>query len=598
MKILPRKLFRAFLLLFTICISILSCKKEDFSTVEKENTVTKKSFFSFPSNTNSIVLRVGNEIFQRESAKAFVDAFAAKNGFPVWNKVLFAQKERVLHHNNITTPTGSGIIDTLVYIPLVLENETTVNGYILATITDSINLSFSLAKDYPAYSFQQNGDFSEASKFVYRILKLNQLVFGNDKYKIPDTRLFSKDTLHQKTASISLASLTGNNQGLAFAHNQFTNGLYTETICDVVTVTVVDCGYPQSRECENGCDRCSMCTHVYREEICYDITYEGNGGGGTPGEGGGGGSGGIPHEYPCPDPQAPIDMGVVRPPIGDCPPPVPPTGPIFLPIDDEEPTSPLVDWAHLNNPVIVEDETVEMPPGFNFTFENFSDNIVPPTRVIGRVKPRGNTEDMLSGNNCDASGILNLMPNFTDQQLFDEVEDLFHKTSMGTLEMVGDEMIQRFRNKLGGAYSNPNLSQKVFESNSFKDFVVKFGVQLNNALASAGWNINNVQTIDIDPDRRPKFNGLYNKFHGLQILINDTEETIIELSNFSIHPTTHKWTANINVTIKDHFGLDKNDALTYQNSHAGFAAWWILQHCRGYKPFETQVKFNMNLVAQ
>jgi hypothetical protein len=70
------------------------------------------------------------------------------------------------------------------------------------------------------------------------------------------------------------------------------------------------------------------------------------------------------------------------------------------------------------------------------------------------------------------------------------------------------------------------------------------------------------------------------------------------LTNFSINTTTHKWTADLNITIKDHFGLDKNDALTYQNYHAGFAAWWILQHCRGYKPFETKISFKMQLQTQ
>ena len=202
------------------------------------------------------------------------------------------------------------------------------------------------------------------------------------------------------------------------------------------------------------------------------------------------------------------------------------------------------------------------------------------------------------GYDGDASGILSNMPNFTDQELFDEVEDLFHKTSTGILETVGDEMISRFRNKLGGNYSNINLSQKVFENSKFKEYILKFGVKLNIALENANWNIDDVDEISIPLSDRPIFNGLHNKFNGLQILINDTEETIIELTGFSLNATTHKWTANLNIIIKDHFGLDKNDALTYQNKHAGFAAWWILQHSRGYRPFETQIKFKMDLVAE
>lgn len=46
--------------------------------------------------------------------------------------------------------------------------------------------------------------------------------------------------------------------------------------------------------------------------------------------------------------------------------------------------------------------------------------------------------------------------------------------------------------------------------------------------------------------------------------------------------------------VTDHFGLDKKDALLYQGivpfGHNGFAAWWRLQHTRGYVPFTTSIK--------
>lgn len=263
------------------------------------------------------------------------------------------------------------------------------------------------------------------------------------------------------------------------------------------------------------------------------------------------------------------------------------------------PTVPSFDYSNLNNhPIIVNDDIVLMPLGFDFQFQNFDQTTDPPIRQIGKIDPRLNTEDMEWGNNGDISGILSNMPNFNDLQLFDEVEDLFHKTSTGILETVGDLMIDKFRSSTGGIFSNVDLSQKVFESSEFKNFIIKFGIRLNAALLNANWNINNVTEIKMPKEQRPKFNGLYNKINGLQILLNDTEETIIELTGFSINTATHKWTANLNIIIKDHFGLDKNDALTYQNKHAGFAAWWLLQHTRSYKPFETQIRFKMNLVSQ
>ena len=131
------------------------------------------------------------------------------------------------------------------------------------------------------------------------------------------------------------------------------------------------------------------------------------------------------------------------------------------------------------------------------------------------------------------------MPNFTNTQLFAEMQDLFHKTSTGELETVSDIMIDRFKNNIGGQFTNASLSQAVFENSKFQNFIVKFGKELHLALAAKNWDINQVTTITMLQGDRPVFNGLYNKFHGLQILINDTEETIIELTNFSINATTH-----------------------------------------------------------
>jgi hypothetical protein len=59
-------------------------------------------------------------------------------------------------------------------------------------------------------------------------------------------------------------------------------------------------------------------------------------------------------------------------------------------------------------------------------------------------------------------------------------------------------------------------------------------------------------------------------------------------SNFAIDGLGN-WSADITITIHDHFGLDKNDALTYQQYHQGFPSWWLLQHTRDYIPFETIV---------
>lgn len=109
-------------------------------------------------------------------------------------------------------------------------------------------------------------------------------------------------------------------------------------------------------------------------------------------------------------------------------------------------------------------------------------------------------------------------------------------------------------------------------------------------------NIYNVGEIDMQNDR-PTFGGNYNLFRGLMILINDTEYSEIQLDRFYISPTG-LWNADVTVTIMDHFGLDRHDARKYQYDHTGFADWWLLQHDRGYVPYQTKVTVRMNISQQ
>ena len=566
------------------------CKKIDSPIGQHAPADHTGQFFHLPASTHASVARVAAALQNRNTKLEFVNRFASQNGFPVWDKAIFKvykkQSGSNFAHNN--GPES----DSLAYIPLVLQDSNHVNGYILATLGDTLQLTYSLASDYKAYPNTPTPSLMSASQFTFEMLRLNKNVFGNTKYKITDPKLFSTDTIHKKTTQIILNAPPDVNLASVNTNE-----------CWLITWLGIYCGTPNYPGCKDadGCDLCG--TYCRWEEssitICTGGGSAGGGGGGggspLPGEdpgpvGGGGGGNDLPHYYPCPGTGNPFTAPI-------CPPPGGGIGWVPLPLE-EEPTYTLLDYTDLENPIFIPDDIVLMPPGFNFQFQGFTAVTDPPVKTIGKIAPRGNSEDMDWGYNGDASGILSMMPNFTDQQLFDEVEDLFHKTSTGVLQTVGDNMLDRFRNTIGGIYSNSNLSQKVFENSKFKEFIVKFGVRLNQALENANWNIDNVGTIEIPTEDRPIFNGLHNKFNGLQILINDTEETIIELTGFSINPTTHKWVANLNVIIKDHFGLDKNDALTYQNNHAGFAAWWLLQHTRGYRPFETQVKFKMDLIAE
>lgn len=67
------------------------------------------------------------------------------------------------------------------------------------------------------------------------------------------------------------------------------------------------------------------------------------------------------------------------------------------------------------------------------------------------------------------------------------------------------------------------------------------------------------------------------------------------LNGYDFNKDTGEWTTELVVQIYDHFGLDDNDLNPYQYFHFGFAAWWILQHKKGYKPLRTNILLNVKL---
>jgi hypothetical protein len=248
-------------------------------------------------------------------------------------------------------------------------------------------------------------------------------------------------------------------------------------------------------------------------------------------------------------------------------------------------------FSNLQNPVFANDDPI-IENGINVN------DIVDETptgnnpRVLAQTENRCNSddEDMKFGYNGDPNGII---PQFllsqTDTYLFNQMSSLFYWCTYFDNELysVGQDMIQRFRNRTGGSYSNPILNNKVKSSSALINFLKSFGEQLNSRLQTTNGDISAISNFTLG--FRPVFNGQYNKFAGLQILINDTEYTEIQLDNFTID-ITGNWQAEVTVTIHDHFGLDKHDALEYQAFHTGFPSWWILQHIRNYKPFDTTVK--------
>lgn len=231
------------------------------------------------------------------------------------------------------------VADTFAFIPLVIENDSKVNGYILAKISNGIELIYSLAKDYKAFSYQSDSiTLNDATKFVLTVLQLNEKVFGINKYQITDTALFTNDPEHDKVKEVVLG-------GRLFGAS-----------CESITWFTQHCGTPAYCREHYGIGKCDNCgTYCWPVantiEVCTstEIIWPAGGIGVTPNGGGpetgGGGpeTGEIPHYYPCtpnnPNPETPpvpltSTNNVTDP--GDCPEPGPGDGWAPLPLDEPE----------------------------------------------------------------------------------------------------------------------------------------------------------------------------------------------------------------------------------------------------------------------
>ena len=81
----------------------------------------------------------------------------------------------------------------------------------------------------------------------------------------------------------------------------------------------------------------------------------------------------------------------------------------------------------------------------------------------------------------------------------------------------------------------------------------------------------------------------WNVLRGETIALNDIWATEIIMTELKINGNAY--TAKCEITLWDHFGLDKPDMQKFYSYDAGFRAWYVLQHLWGYKTFLTKIKF-------
>jgi hypothetical protein len=448
--------------------------------------------------------------------------------------------------------------------------------------TDKGDTSISYLCDWQYSKFRTPAQISQANDIAIFFMLFDRKVYGHQKFDILDSALFRKN--NKKGITIS------------FKNTDSSNTIGFSQLCIWYTIQTNNCKWVGNCNGYQGeCDWCWRCVISEDFMICNwvaSVSPAGDnfGGGGTPPPDNGSGSnigGSGNNDVAVP----PSNNDGLRPGWRKF------NTPVF------DPNNP---WDDIDNPYNAKDDPINFDvSGIEVGKKYDIDNPPPIIRRVGfskRTPP--NIEDMESGTNGDISGIfippyfnkwdgsLKFItdPSLTDDELFHSMDVLFSATTIfsSDLRKVSIEMRQKFRDGWqGGPYKNDILNEKVSESTEMIDYIESFRKLFSVELKKANGNILSTNEIDMQK-LRPKFSSLHHKFHGLQILINDTETTNIMMYDYTID-SNGNWEAEVVFEITDHFGLDKNDVLTYQTTHRGFVAWWALQHKRDYKPFLTKI---------
>ncbi|KGN75126.1 hypothetical protein HQ40_07135 [Porphyromonas gulae] len=181
----------------------------------------------------------------------------------------------------------------------------------------------------------------------------------------------------------------------------------------------------------------------------------------------------------------------------------------------------------------------------------------------------------------------------SDRELF---ADMYMLAGMGSLSGGGEllrALIGHFKGSSGTPFSNAYMDQKLKEHPSFHTFVrqKEKGVldNLRKHIGNVSGDINRVQSPFVGQisSERTKFNTLKDKLNGMTLAVDDTSAYEVYVDDYKL-TAPNTFSCNLRIIVYDNYGLDAADIAKY-GTIAGFRAWYVLQHVRGYKPFLTKM---------
>ncbi|HCL05785.1 MAG TPA: hypothetical protein DHW64_07405 [Chitinophagaceae bacterium] len=293
------QLLGIFIIFFASCNKKIEVINE--YAISIQNQQISERFFSGVEKSSLPVKKLAQLIKQTDSTKKFIQAFALKEGFPNWEKAIVINGKGGVDISIKTASSKSegqstnNKSDTIVLVPLILQNKDVVSSFIEAKINGS-NIEYRTfsSRNYKVLPHgNADGEKLTAEKIALITLLLDKEVYGHTRFFIIDSSLFPLKKLELNN------SLTQKFVEFKSQSANLSSVKQSDYLIDVdydVTMIFYHC-----TGCNGACDLCPDCVTEYTYTLTKVILIETGGGGGfSPGfsggtgtEGGGGNTGGF-----------------------------------------------------------------------------------------------------------------------------------------------------------------------------------------------------------------------------------------------------------------------------------------------------------------
>lgn len=175
---------RAATLLVLFFWFVIACQKSNLNSIDPAENSTGK-FLRLPAGSPSYIQRIAGKIYEQELHAPFLSRIEKEEGIPVWDK---AEVQSLA--------LAGSANDTLVLLPLVLENHKQTNGFLVCKvgINDVEIVDLVRSRFYEAYGFDEDQHRVTANTVVFQSLLFDKKIFGDSTFKIMDSRLFKNKT--------------------------------------------------------------------------------------------------------------------------------------------------------------------------------------------------------------------------------------------------------------------------------------------------------------------------------------------------------------------------------------------------------------------